>query len=248
MRTLVDAGGPRVAVVALNDDIADGRDVSWIWDADFEPLIPGLDRLVASGSRAAELALRFAYGGLARDRIEVVPDLDGRSTAAWSSRPRRRADGPPHLHRDARAAPDRGGARPRQELLGAGRMKIRARPSLPRLPEHLRRPRQCRRARRAGARARPRAGGGRDRDGRAGARGHRPLLHRRRPGPRAGPRRARSGGEGARRSPRPSTAAPSCWRCAAATSCWAASTGTSRAASCPASGYCRCRPSRAHGG
>jgi UDP-N-acetylmuramyl tripeptide synthase len=75
VRTLVDAGGPRVAVVALNDDIADGRDVSWIWDADFEPLVPGLDRLVASGSRAAELALRFAYGGLSRDRIEVVPDL-----------------------------------------------------------------------------------------------------------------------------------------------------------------------------
>jgi UDP-N-acetylmuramyl tripeptide synthase len=75
VRTLVDAGGPRVAVVALNDDIADGRDVSWIWDADFEPLVPGLDRLIASGSRAAELALRFAYGGLARERIEVVPDL-----------------------------------------------------------------------------------------------------------------------------------------------------------------------------
>jgi UDP-N-acetylmuramyl tripeptide synthase len=75
VRTLVDAGGPRVAVVGLNDGIADGRDVSWIWDADFEPLIPGLDRLVATGSRAAELALRFAYGGLARDRIEVVPEL-----------------------------------------------------------------------------------------------------------------------------------------------------------------------------
>ena len=85
VRTLVDAGGPRVAVVALNDDIADGRDVSWIWDADFEPLVPGLDRLVASGSRAAELALRFAYGGLARDRIEVVPDL------ARGARPRPRA-------------------------------------------------------------------------------------------------------------------------------------------------------------
>ena len=32
--------------------------------------------LVATGSRAAELALRFAYGGLARDRIEVVPSLE----------------------------------------------------------------------------------------------------------------------------------------------------------------------------
>jgi UDP-N-acetylmuramyl tripeptide synthase len=76
IRTLVEAGGPTLAVVALNDDIADGRDVSWIWDVDFEPLAAGLDRLVVTGSRAAELALRFAYGGLDRDRIEVVPDLE----------------------------------------------------------------------------------------------------------------------------------------------------------------------------
>src|SRR5438309_9837742 len=49
IRTLVDGGPPRLAVVALNDAIADGRDVSWIWDVDFEPLLGGLDRLVASG-------------------------------------------------------------------------------------------------------------------------------------------------------------------------------------------------------
>jgi lipid II isoglutaminyl synthase (glutamine-hydrolysing) len=76
VRTLVEAAPPPVAVVALNDAIADGRDVSWIWDVDFEPLMAGLDRLVATGTRAAELALRFAYGGLARDRIEVVPSLE----------------------------------------------------------------------------------------------------------------------------------------------------------------------------
>jgi lipid II isoglutaminyl synthase (glutamine-hydrolysing) len=76
LRTLVESPAPpRVAVVALNDAIADGRDVSWIWDVDFEPLLGGLERLVATGSRAAELALRFAYGGLARDRIEVEPAL-----------------------------------------------------------------------------------------------------------------------------------------------------------------------------
>ena len=38
--------------------------------------VGGLDRLVATGSRAAELALRFAYGGLERARIDVVPDLE----------------------------------------------------------------------------------------------------------------------------------------------------------------------------
>ena len=76
IRTLVEGAAPSVAVIALNDGIADGRDVSWIWDVDFEPLLAGLDRLVATGSRAAELALRFAYGGLDRDRIEVVPSLE----------------------------------------------------------------------------------------------------------------------------------------------------------------------------
>jgi UDP-N-acetylmuramyl tripeptide synthase len=64
-----------VLVVALNDEIADGRDVSWIWDVDFEPLLPGLQTLVASGSRAAELALRFRYGGLDESAIELEPDL-----------------------------------------------------------------------------------------------------------------------------------------------------------------------------
>jgi UDP-N-acetylmuramyl tripeptide synthase len=76
IRTLVEGGAPAVAVIALNDAIADGRDVSWIWDVDFEPLLGGLDRLVATGTRAAELALRFAYGGLDRGRIEIVPSLE----------------------------------------------------------------------------------------------------------------------------------------------------------------------------
>jgi len=75
VRTLVDGGSPHILVVALNDEIADGRDVSWIWDVDFEPLLPSLDRLVASGGRAAELALRFRYGGLEEDAIELEPDL-----------------------------------------------------------------------------------------------------------------------------------------------------------------------------
>jgi lipid II isoglutaminyl synthase (glutamine-hydrolysing) len=76
VRTLVEGGAPRVAVIALNDEIADGRDVSWIWDVDFEPLLPALETLVAAGSRAEELALRFAYAGLDRSSIEVVHSLE----------------------------------------------------------------------------------------------------------------------------------------------------------------------------
>jgi lipid II isoglutaminyl synthase (glutamine-hydrolysing) len=76
VRTLVAGGSPRLLLVALNDEIADGRDVSWIWDVDFEPLLGRLERLIATGERAAELALRFKYAGLPEDAIEVVPSLE----------------------------------------------------------------------------------------------------------------------------------------------------------------------------
>jgi UDP-N-acetylmuramyl tripeptide synthase len=76
VRTLVAGGAPRLLLVALNDEIADGRDVSWIWDVDFEPLLGSLERLIATGERAAELALRFKYAGLSEDAIEVVPSLE----------------------------------------------------------------------------------------------------------------------------------------------------------------------------
>jgi UDP-N-acetylmuramyl tripeptide synthase len=76
VRTLVAGGAPGLLLVALNDEIADGRDVSWIWDVDFEPLLGSLRRLIATGERAAELALRFKYAGFAEDAIEVVPLLE----------------------------------------------------------------------------------------------------------------------------------------------------------------------------
>ena len=76
VRTLLSGGAPKLLVVALNDEIADGRDVSWIWDVDFEPMLGSLERLIATGSRAAELALRFKYAGLPAGAIEVVPELE----------------------------------------------------------------------------------------------------------------------------------------------------------------------------
>jgi UDP-N-acetylmuramyl tripeptide synthase len=76
VRTIVAGGPPQRVVIALNDDIADGRDVSWIWDVDFEPLLPQLESLIATGDRAAELALRFKYAGLDPSAIEVVPSLE----------------------------------------------------------------------------------------------------------------------------------------------------------------------------
>jgi len=76
IRTLEDGGVPPTLVIALNDEIADGRDVSWIWDVDFEPLLEHAGRIVASGERAAELGLRFTYAGFPRERLELEPDLE----------------------------------------------------------------------------------------------------------------------------------------------------------------------------
>ena len=76
IRTLEDSGAPPLLLIALNDAIADGKDVSWIWDVDLEPLLAGADRVIASGDRAAELALRCTYGGLAEDAVEVEPQLE----------------------------------------------------------------------------------------------------------------------------------------------------------------------------
>ena len=60
----------------LNDRTADGRDVSWVWDADWEIVAPHVRRLTCSGTRAAELALRLKYTGVDPARLEVVEDLE----------------------------------------------------------------------------------------------------------------------------------------------------------------------------
>ena len=61
--------------IALNDKIADGRDVSWIWDADFELLAGGVRRIVCAGTRAPEMAVRLKYAGLDPDEISIEPSI-----------------------------------------------------------------------------------------------------------------------------------------------------------------------------
>ena len=75
VHTLLDGGAPTLLLVALNDAIADGKDVSWIWDVDFEPLLERTERLLASGGRAAELGVRCVYGSLDESALLVEPDL-----------------------------------------------------------------------------------------------------------------------------------------------------------------------------
>ncbi len=74
VRTVLTHPGDLHVLALLNDRTADGQDVSWIWDVDYEPLLERLASLTVSGDRAHDLALRFVYGGLAPDRLTVQPD------------------------------------------------------------------------------------------------------------------------------------------------------------------------------
>jgi lipid II isoglutaminyl synthase (glutamine-hydrolysing) len=75
LRTLVLEGDELDLLVILNDRTADGRDVSWVWDADFELLAERARRVTCAGTRAGELAVRLKYAGVPADRLHVVPGL-----------------------------------------------------------------------------------------------------------------------------------------------------------------------------
>ncbi len=75
IRTLQEEGEDLAILAALNDRIADGRDVSWIWDVDFEDLAPLARYLVATGTRARDIALRCKYAGLDTGAIRVETDM-----------------------------------------------------------------------------------------------------------------------------------------------------------------------------
>ncbi len=87
LRTLALEPGEHDLLGVLNDNAADGRDVSWIWDADFELLAGRLRRVTCAGTRAAELAVRFKYAGIDPARIHVRDDLATALEEAAHARP-----------------------------------------------------------------------------------------------------------------------------------------------------------------
>lgn len=74
LRTAIQFGKAHTFLIALNDRIADGQDVSWIWDVDFEQLKGAARHIVLSGDRALDLRVRLKYAELPDDQIEVVTD------------------------------------------------------------------------------------------------------------------------------------------------------------------------------
>ena len=72
-------------VIFLNDRTADGQDVSWIWDVDYEPLFDRVSSLTVAGDRAHDLALRCVYGGADPASIVVEPEPGKALDAALAS-------------------------------------------------------------------------------------------------------------------------------------------------------------------
>lgn len=71
--------GPKMVAFFINDQVADGRDISWIWDIDFEELSDQPDTVVfAGGSRAHDLAVRLKYAGIEAAVIESIEDAFAR--------------------------------------------------------------------------------------------------------------------------------------------------------------------------
>lgn len=78
IQTVAAEPGKKIVVIGINDLAADGRDVSWLWDADFEHFAEDsdIDFFITSGFRAEDMALRLKYAGINMDMIQIEPNMD----------------------------------------------------------------------------------------------------------------------------------------------------------------------------
>jgi UDP-N-acetylmuramyl tripeptide synthase len=75
LRTILAQAGRRTLLIAINDLFADGTDVSWLWDVEFERLEDRVNMAVCAGRRAEDMAVRLKYAGVDAARIRIEPDL-----------------------------------------------------------------------------------------------------------------------------------------------------------------------------
>ena len=62
-------------IFAMNDEYADGRDISWLWDVDFSKLLSAKNPIVTSGTRAYDIANRLKYAGFPTEKIVVEQEI-----------------------------------------------------------------------------------------------------------------------------------------------------------------------------
>jgi UDP-N-acetylmuramyl tripeptide synthase len=87
LRTLQQRGVRHNLLVLLNDGIADGVDVSWIWDTDWESIATYTGSVTVGGDRAADMALRLHYAGLPDPTAPVGADISAALNDALDALP-----------------------------------------------------------------------------------------------------------------------------------------------------------------
>ncbi len=75
-----------VLVIILNDNIADGTDVSWIWDAHFEKILENFSEIFVTGTRRYDMALRLVYAGIKKENVNIYDNLE-KTMSKLSNRP-----------------------------------------------------------------------------------------------------------------------------------------------------------------
>jgi lipid II isoglutaminyl synthase (glutamine-hydrolysing) len=87
LREVLQRPGRKHVLAAHSNTVVDGEDFAWLWDVDLEPLVPQLSSLTVSGTRAAEVALRFKYAGADPAIVRVIPDRPVALNAALAGLP-----------------------------------------------------------------------------------------------------------------------------------------------------------------
>ncbi|OGY23445.1 MAG: hypothetical protein A2172_04435 [Candidatus Woykebacteria bacterium RBG_13_40_15] len=76
IRTVFEGSGKKNILIAINDLIADGKDVSWLWDVDFEFIVSKIRKVWISGIRASDMALRLKYTGAKKLETHIDDNLE----------------------------------------------------------------------------------------------------------------------------------------------------------------------------
>ena len=74
LREVLRRPGRKHVLAAHSNTVVDGEDFAWLWDVELEQLVPELDSLTISGTRAEEVALRFKYAGADPAVMRIIPD------------------------------------------------------------------------------------------------------------------------------------------------------------------------------
>jgi UDP-N-acetylmuramyl tripeptide synthase len=82
LRTVLGAAERPDLLIAINDHLADGTDVSWLWDVGFEALVDRAGSVTVTGTRAGDMAVRLKYAGLDAALVHLEPSRDRALDAA----------------------------------------------------------------------------------------------------------------------------------------------------------------------